>query len=181
MNKGSNFLTTIDLVHTILLQIARNFQVTINITQSISLSSYKTAIYIFLCREWGLRRAVISSYSFFLTVTSSLRQCARVRTFNSTETVDAPVKTFSIQVSPIDGSSGALPSLTARQVTVRLHRTCFRGDLRLVNGSDDSQGRVELCNNGRFSAICDFSEWTQLDAITTCRHLGYSGLSGKHI
>ncbi len=105
----------------------------------------------------------------------SLRQCARIRTFNRTNGVNSNVRTFSIQVSPINASMGSLPVLSRNQVTVRLQRQCLNGDIRLVNGSDDSQGRVEFCFGRSFVTPCDAGVWTINEAITVCRQLGFSG------
>ena len=112
------------------------------------------------------------------------RQCIRIPTFQNTDafnTDSSGFETFSIIVSPINSSStNALPVLSRNTVTVRLFETCVRGDVRLVNGSDPSQGRVEVCVRGSFATVCDFSEWTLQEALTVCRQLGFSG-PGKSI
>ena len=36
------------------------------------------------------------------------------------------------------------------------------------------QGRVEVCINGTFGAICDVG-WDEVDAQVTCHNLGFSG------
>ena len=55
---------------------------------------------------------------------------------------------------------------------------CSDGDLRLVNGTTASEGRVEMCVNNSYGTICD-SQWDILDARVACRQLGFSDKSGS--
>ena len=45
--------------------------------------------------------------------------------------------------------------------------------IRLVGGSNDAEGRVELFVDGQWTAICD-EGWSLPDAAVACNHLGYS-------
>lgn len=54
---------------------------------------------------------------------------------------------------------------------------CQEGDVRLVNGSFTTEGRVEVCSNGIWGSICS-TKFTAIDAYVICKELGY-GLIGE--
>lgn len=61
---------------------------------------------------------------------------------------------------------------------------CDDGDIRLLTSTEfddytvDSTedlmgGRVEVCHNGRYGAVCD-NTWDNIDASVSCAQLGFS-------
>ena len=52
-------------------------------------------------------------------------------------------------------------------------RQCQNGEIRLVGGALDWEGRVEVCVNNDWSTVCD-DGWQTPDANVACRQLGYS-------
>ena len=57
---------------------------------------------------------------------------------------------------------------------------CNHTDIRLANGGNPMEGRVEICVNGTWGTISRFG-WTPKDAIVICKQLGYSTESKPHL
>ena len=55
---------------------------------------------------------------------------------------------------------------------------CTNGDIRLRGGTNQYEGRVEICNNNAWGTVCDDS-WSTSDARVVCRQLGFSSI-GTH-
>lgn len=66
----------------------------------------------------------------------------------------------------------------ANDVGILCQGLCTNGDIRLVDGSSStadatpSNGRVEVCFNGRWGTVCD-NGWNTADGQVTCGQLGF--------
>ena len=50
---------------------------------------------------------------------------------------------------------------------------CQQGDIRLVGGSTQYEGRIEFCNNNQWGTVCD-DLYDRREATVVCRQLGFS-------
>ena len=61
-------------------------------------------------------------------------------------------------------------------------QSCTNGTVRLVNGSLESAGRVEICINGVWGTVCDsyiYFYYRDNVASVVCRQLGYDVNPGR--
>ena len=52
---------------------------------------------------------------------------------------------------------------------------CMDGDIRLIGGASDSEGRIEVCYRSYWGSVCDH-HWDDSDARVACRQLGFPPL-----
>ena len=55
---------------------------------------------------------------------------------------------------------------------------CTEGNVRLMDGASQNEGRVEVCVSGRWGTVCD-DGWSYYDAQVVCRQLGYPTAGGS--
>ena len=60
--------------------------------------------------------------------------------------------------------------LTDTNYTVDI--SCNDGDVRLVGGANDLEGRVEICYNKMWGSVCHNS-WQNNDVHVVCKQLGH--------
>ena len=53
-------------------------------------------------------------------------------------------------------------------------RECNETDVRLVNGTVPTNGRVQICLDGLWGSVCD-DRWDSRDAEVVCRQLQFDG------
>ena len=58
---------------------------------------------------------------------------------------------------------------------------CTEGSVRLMDGQQQMpyEGRVEICHQNYWKSICP-SGWSNMDAMVTCRQLGFTVI-GKNL
>lgn len=52
--------------------------------------------------------------------------------------------------------------------------TCENGAVRLVDGISQYEGRVEVCNNNKYTTICDDGTWGVEEATVVCQQLNFT-------
>ena len=60
--------------------------------------------------------------------------------------------------------------ISCRNDSVLSVTLCRHGDIRLVGGYTDYEGRVQVCSNGYWGRVCGYS-WNADSAAMVCRQL----------
>ena len=53
---------------------------------------------------------------------------------------------------------------------------CTENQVRLADGRNEQEGRVEICKEGLWGGICD-DNWNELNSLVVCRELGINATS----
>lgn len=64
-------------------------------------------------------------------------------------------------------------------VIFHIGQTCNQGDVRLVDGNNIYEGRVEFCYNNQWGTVCD-DGFGRPDSAVVCRQLGF-GYAGVYL
>ena len=56
---------------------------------------------------------------------------------------------------------------------------CTEGEVRLINGTDYNEGRIEICLSNEWGTVCD-QMWDKSDASVVCRQLGLAPTGTQH-
>ena len=64
-------------------------------------------------------------------------------------------------------------------VEMAFYPECTENQVRLVDGRNEREGRVEICKEGLWGTVCD-DNWNELNSLVVCRELGISATGKFH-
>ena len=72
------------------------------------------------------------------------------------------------------------PTLLLQILRLLSATQCTHGDLRLVGGYTDYEGRVEVCIDGYWRTVCD-NDFDDGDALVVCRQLFGDSIGTQYV
>ena len=91
--------------------------------------------------------------------------------FNIASSCTEGVCTFTPTSATCSLKTGTVGVFCPRKFTSSETKVCDSGDIKLVGGSDSSEGRLEVCLNNKWGTVCDDS-WDDKASTVVCRQLG---------
>ena len=78
-----------------------------------------------------------------------------------------------------------VPLYSVRYISLFLYlsQVCCDGNVRVMGGRSELEGRVEVCRNNSYNTVCD-DFFGEEEAKVVCRQLGYAGdgvLAGVYV
>ena len=103
------------------------------------------------------------------------RQCVRIPIINDTITEGEEYFTLQLSVAPGDFAGFTFVPERGSMTRVNIREMCFDGEIRLRDGFDENQGRVEVCFGGVWGTVCGDGWQSNAglnNAPVVCRQLG---------
>ena len=109
------------------------------------------------------------------------------------DTMDEGIESFTLELSHstnsqrIIANNAILIPMEMNRTVVQILETCIDGEVRLRDGFDKNQGRVEVCYGGVWGTVCDDGGWAdggRQNAQVVCQQLGLESQGrtvNKHI
>ena len=73
-----------------------------------------------------------------------------------------------------------LLNYTSFLAVICIGETCTTGDVRLVDGDREYEGRVEVCFEGIWGTVSD-NIWNYNDVVVLCQQLGFSPIGSEKL
>ena len=115
---------------------------------------------------------------------TDLRRCFRILLIN--DSIAEGTESFTLELSPSQNNNvnnvvyNDTIFIPMNTTVVQILETCFDGEIRLRDGFDKNQGRVEICYNGVWGTVCDDGGWVERrrsNAQVVCQQLGLESQS----